>query len=145
MAKRYLPGNDKIAGLLLEHRIRGSFLTASYWGIGLNSNQESFPEDIPNPVSLRQHTRTEYRLSDLLDGLLEYLDQWYAILLEGDYERIRHQYHERLYRAGSWHKYRIKGTPVTARILSVSDTGLLTAETGKGIRKELAFKELEYR
>ena len=45
-------GDKKICGLLIEHSIRGSRILWSIIGIGLNVNQTSFPDDLPNPTSM---------------------------------------------------------------------------------------------
>ena len=53
------PPNDiwvdtkKICGILIEHSLRGNHISWSIIGIGLNVNQTSFPDDLPNPTSMR--------------------------------------------------------------------------------------------
>ena len=42
----------KICGILIEHSVRGQYLTHSIIGIGLNVNQRCFDATIPNPVSM---------------------------------------------------------------------------------------------
>ena len=49
-------GNRKIAGILIEHSIRGNRIAKSIAGIGLNVNQRLFRSDAPNPVSMHQLT-----------------------------------------------------------------------------------------
>lgn len=50
----------KICGILVENILDGPFVSDSIVGIGLNLNEESFPSELPNPVSLRQLTGKEY-------------------------------------------------------------------------------------
>ena len=44
--------NKKICGILIEHSLKGNRILWSIIGIGLNVNQSSFPDDLPNPTSM---------------------------------------------------------------------------------------------
>ena len=52
------PPNDiwvdtkKICGILIEHSLRGNRISWSIIGVGLNVNQTSFPDYLPNPTSM---------------------------------------------------------------------------------------------
>ena len=43
----------KICGILIEHSLRGNHISWSIIGIGLNVNQTLFPDDLPNPTSMK--------------------------------------------------------------------------------------------
>ena len=62
-------GSRKVAGVLIENIVRGSEIEASIVGVGLNLNQTSFPEDLPNPTSLALLTGQEYDLREELRHL----------------------------------------------------------------------------
>ena len=47
-----LADGRKICGILIEHTVRGMYLTHSRVGIGLNVNQTHFDPSIPNPTSM---------------------------------------------------------------------------------------------
>lgn len=49
-------GDRKICGILIENSLTGGFIRESIVGIGLNINETGWPEDLPNPVSLRELT-----------------------------------------------------------------------------------------
>jgi BirA family biotin operon repressor/biotin-[acetyl-CoA-carboxylase] ligase len=70
------PPNDiwvdtkKICGILIEHSLRGNHISWSIIGIGLNVNQTSFPDDLPNPTSLKlekEGADIEQLISELMD------------------------------------------------------------------------------
>lgn len=61
----------KICGILIENIFKGDYLASSIIGIGLNINQTDFPEDLPNPISLRQLTGKEHNLEDCLETFLD--------------------------------------------------------------------------
>ena len=60
----YVDGK-KIAGILIEHVLRGDKLQYTIAGIGINVNQEHFPEDIPHPTSLLLETGQEWDVAEL--------------------------------------------------------------------------------
>ena len=53
-------GDKKICGILIENILDGSFIRDSIIGIGFNLNEDKWPEDLPNPVSLHNLTGKEY-------------------------------------------------------------------------------------
>ncbi len=70
--------NDKkIAGILIENTLRGNELHTSLIGIGLNVNQSAFPNDLPNPISMKQVTGLQYSLNDCLHVLCNCLEKQY--------------------------------------------------------------------
>ena len=56
------------------------------------------------------------------------------------------EYVSRLYRVGTFNEYVLcsTGASIRARIVGVTDRGLLCLETEKGERLEFAFKEISY-
>ena len=64
-------GDRKICGILIENLLDGALVRHSIIGIGFNLNQDSWPEDLPNPVSLKELTGQEYELKRELVLLTE--------------------------------------------------------------------------
>lgn len=63
--------NDKkICGLLIEHSLKADRISWTIIGIGLNVNQTSFPEELPNPTSMA----LEGHPSDIRDILQEFME-----------------------------------------------------------------------
>ena len=132
--------NRKICGILIENTLCGDSLTASVIGIGLNVNQKEFPPQLLNPVSMAMLTGREYDLKDLLPKLCRFLKRRL-----GHYDNAE-EYVSRLYRVGTFNEYVVcsTGASIRARIVGVTDRGLLCLETEKGERLEFAFKEISY-
>ena len=62
--------NDKkIAGILIKNEIRGMMMGTSIIGIGLNVNQTSFNEDLPNPISMKMITGNDFELETILNDI----------------------------------------------------------------------------
>lgn len=64
-------GDRKICGILIENTLTEGFVRESIIGVGFNLNQDSWPEDLPNPVSLSQLTGRKYELRPELERLAE--------------------------------------------------------------------------
>lgn len=67
--------NKKIAGILIKNEIKGIMLGTSIIGIGLNVNQTSFDESLPNPISMKMITGKDYDLEMLLNEICNKLSQ----------------------------------------------------------------------
>jgi len=92
----------KISGILIQNNVFGNDISFSI-GIGLNVNEERFPEDIPNPVSIKQITGIMHDPDDVLKTLISRMNYWLLETLEGNIEFIKNEYLSNLYR------YRIPG------------------------------------
>ena len=79
------PPNDiwveqkKICGILIEHSLRSSRISWSIIGIGLNVNQISFPDDLPNPTSMALE-KEGGRLGDILNEFLEIFTNFSSLI-----------------------------------------------------------------
>jgi len=134
----------KIAGILIENDLVGATLKDSIVGIGLNVNQEYFPEDLPNPVSLLQMIEKKLPLKKELRKLCGYLDKRYGMLSKGQIDKINREYHTRLFRLNQMSWYESQGKPFRAKIVGVSDYGQLILENQAGKTLEYNFKEVEF-
>lgn len=73
-------GDRKICGILIENILDGKQVSSSMIGIGLNLNQDRFPADLPNPVSLRQLSGRTYDLRTELVLLRDALKKTASLL-----------------------------------------------------------------
>ncbi|MCH5173688.1 MAG: biotin--[acetyl-CoA-carboxylase] ligase [Bacteroidales bacterium] len=62
-------GEKKICGILIENSVESGEVRSSIIGVGLNLNQCEWPEELPNPVSLRQITGKSYGLREELEAV----------------------------------------------------------------------------
>ena len=63
--------DQKLAGILIQNQISGQYISSSIIGVGLNVNQILFPDDIPNPTSLRLIKQKKFNLFNELTKLSE--------------------------------------------------------------------------
>lgn len=138
-------GNRKICGILIENSVRDGHLSSCIAGIGLNVNQTEFPDDIPNPVSMKIASGREYVLETELEKLVNHIsariDEIYA-----SPENLEKDYLQLLYRKNESHKYTDlrDGSVFTGIIRGISDTALLQVEDTEGRIIEFSFKEIGY-
>jgi BirA family transcriptional regulator, biotin operon repressor / biotin---[acetyl-CoA-carboxylase] ligase len=137
-------GDDKIAGILIENSITGNAIVNSIAGIGLNINQEEFPEEIPNPVSLKMLTGVEHDTGLCLQKLAACLDKRYKQVISGEWDELRNEYISSLYRINLWSRFKSADGIFEGRILSVTEAGCLQIEKKPGKKLEFAFKEIEF-
>lgn len=138
-------GDKKIAGILIENDLRGSGITRSVAGIGLNVNQTVFDPSLPNPVSMKCLTGKEADRARILLSIYENLRGYYAALAGGELEKIDTLYADRLYRFGVAARYAEPGGRAFAgKITGVEPGGELIIEHDSGGIKKYLFKEVEF-
>ncbi len=142
-------GDRKICGILIEHSVMGQEIEYTIIGVGLNVNQKSFSEELPNPVSFQQLTSMELELHEQLPNLVAEIERMLQMLGE---EEQREWCHEEfkcvLWRGdGAWYPFseREGATKFDGRIVDVEPCGLLAVEVeSSGEVKKYAFKEVEF-
>lgn len=71
----------KLAGVLADARIEGNLPSYYVCGIGINLNQEYFPDDVP-AISLRQMTAQSFDPAEALQWLLNQIQVGYTLIQE---------------------------------------------------------------
>ncbi len=134
----------KIAGILIENAIQGNRIKYSVLGTGLNVNQEHFPEDIPNPTSMKIELKTVYHPEMVLKKSLESIEKWFIKLYNLDFDLIKNRYEEHLLFRNQSRKFSSGREVFTGTIKGINETGqLLIADRVNNIRT-FNFKEVEY-
>ena len=137
-------GNKKIAGILIENSLVRHTVSDTIIGIGLNVNQDKFPDEIPNPTSMSLLAKKQFAIKNILNELSEFLYDGIQLLDSGQKEDIYHQYQYNLYRLNEWHLYKTDHTSFNGRIHGVEADGRLIIETGGGQLRHFLFGEIEY-
>lgn len=133
----------KICGILATSYIQQEKISHTICGIGLNINQTTFPDWIPNPVSLKLLDGKEHDLEIVLHSLIEKIRKYYNIL-KSDSTEIKEAYLSKLYRRGIEAEYKYKGVKIRGTILGVNDFGhLILMSTNRGTLN-CDLKELEF-
>jgi BirA family biotin operon repressor/biotin-[acetyl-CoA-carboxylase] ligase len=124
--------NKKIAGILIKNEIKGMMMGTSIIGIGLNVNQESFDENLPNPISMKMITGKDYDLEEIL---LAVSCQLSAISIKDNSQQSTANsrctdfnsalYTSRLYRYKQWALYQHEGSVKEMMIVGYDQFGRL--------------------
>ncbi|HMC87515.1 MAG TPA: biotin--[acetyl-CoA-carboxylase] ligase [Chitinophagaceae bacterium] len=122
--------NDrKAAGILIENIIHGKNWPFSVVGIGINLNQETFPPEIPNAVSLKNITGKNYEPVSLARELVSII-QNQILLLKKKPKKILSNFNQSLYKKNSTITLK-KGSHVfEATLYGVDALGFLLTDKG---------------
>ena len=111
-------------------------------GIGININQTSFPENLPNPVSLKQITGKNFEPVELAKNLCSVFDKNFKLLVSGNFDTLFKIYQTHLYKKNEKVKLKMDNRIFETTIKSVSESGqLITHHT---IEERFEFGEIEW-
>jgi BirA family biotin operon repressor/biotin-[acetyl-CoA-carboxylase] ligase len=128
-------GDRKVVGVLIDHTLGpGGMLSRSGAGIGINVNQRTFDDWIPNPTSMALEAGREFDRRELLERFHERLMSRFGSLRKGEgRESLRRDYHEAIYRLDRESRFALPdGTEFTGTIRGVDAGGELVIETKSG-------------
>lgn len=135
----------KICGMLIENDLIGRRIKNSVIGIGMNVNQERFPANLPNPVSLKQITGSEQDRKYILDIFTTEFFMLYREFQNKGRKAIEDEYMLDLYRVNEYHWYKDTNGHFRAIIEDVLPSGHLVVKTlGEGEKRKYAFKEIAF-
>ena len=130
--------NKKIAGILIKNEIKGIMLGTSIIGIGLNVNQTTFDENLPNPISMKMITGKDYDLEEILlaiscqlSAVSNYVnrqqttDNRPCITFNFQFSTFNSQYTSYLYRYKQWTFYEHEGIVKEMMIIGYDRFGRL--------------------
>jgi len=137
-------GNRKLGGMLIENMIQGGQIKNAIVGIGLNINQEKFPDNLPNATSVKQILQQDYDLKTLLSDICRHIEAYYLNLKAGKILFVRETYLTRLYWLNEQKEYKSKDGQFAGTIKSVKDNGILVVENNKHEELEFSLKEIEF-
>ena len=136
-------GDKKLGGMLIENLIQGTQIKNSIIGIGLNINQETFPDDASRAISTKQILQKDYDLRTLLSDICSHIEGWYLQLKAGKTDIVRATYLSHLYRLSESHRFKANGLIFNGIIKEVQPTGLLVIERDNGTAV-YNLKEIEF-
>ena len=111
-------------------------------GIGVNINQTIFPEDLRNPVSLKQITGKNFQPVELAKELCVVIDKNYAGLINGNFASLFNNYQDHLYKKDEKVKLKKDNRVFETIIKGVSETGQLI--TQHSIEERFEFGDMEW-
>ena len=122
-------GDRKAGGILIENIIRGQNWPWAVVGIGINLNQETFPEEIPNAISLKKITGIHYNLVEVARQLVPSIRDRIGVLRD-DPDRILHELNQFLYKRNQSIALQKGNEMIIATILNINSAGILQTDNG---------------
>jgi BirA family biotin operon repressor/biotin-[acetyl-CoA-carboxylase] ligase len=137
-------GDYKLGGILIENVLQGSQIKQAIIGIGLNVNQENFPEWVPNPISVKQILHRDEDLKVLLSQICSHIEAWYLKLKAGKTGIVREAYLNTMYWLNEQHAFKSNGNSFAGIIKNVKNDGHLVVENNIETELLFTFKEIEF-
>ena len=138
--------NDKkIAGILIKNEIRGMMMGTSIIGIGLNVNQTSFNEDLPNPISMKMITGNDFELEELLSAISYQLSTVNGQQQIFNFQFSTFNYTNKLYRYKQWALYEHEGQVKEMMITGYDQFGRLILKEKNDREVVCDLKEISFK
>ncbi|MCX7987602.1 MAG: biotin--[acetyl-CoA-carboxylase] ligase [Bacteroidales bacterium] len=139
-----LVGCKKIAGILIENSFLGDTYQYAVIGIGLNVNQELFPDLQHKAISMKSLLGKDLNLDIVLHRLLNAIHLRLKYLKRGDFSVIYDDYKQNLHLYQCWSTYKIKDENFKGKIIDVKPSGELCILLENGEVKEFLNKEVVF-
>ncbi len=133
--------NRKIGGILIQNSISGKSIQNTIIGIGLNVNENNFPEHLPNATSMAievGHKATSgsdlagspFAIDIVMKKLIESMNDWHQRARNLPLGMLKKQYINHLYKYGEICAFHNSKNDITssARIMGVDESGRLLLE-----------------
>jgi BirA family biotin operon repressor/biotin-[acetyl-CoA-carboxylase] ligase len=111
-------------------------------GIGININQETFPQDLPNPISLKQITGKSFDPVELAKEICRSFNDYFEKLNHDGFKEIYSEYLSHLYKIDEKVKLKKDSRVFEAILKGVSPEGKLILQ--HGIEEEFDFGTIEW-
>jgi BirA family transcriptional regulator, biotin operon repressor / biotin---[acetyl-CoA-carboxylase] ligase len=138
-----LVNGKKIAGILIENNLTGATINWSVIGIGINVNQESFP-DLPRATSVKMITGESIAYNSALERFCRHFEKYYLALKQGRTEPITERYLSLLFGLNERLDFSMNDKKRSLLVTGVSSKGLLQLEDEAGLNIEADVKQLEW-
>jgi BirA family transcriptional regulator, biotin operon repressor / biotin---[acetyl-CoA-carboxylase] ligase len=128
----------KAAGILIETVVQGKNWPWAVVGIGMNLNQQSFPEEIQNAVSLKQITGKDFGAVQIARELVPLIKHRIAQLKKASGGTLS-DFNTHLYKRNEIVTLRKSGELLVAKLLGVNANGVLETDAGSFNPGEVVF------
>ncbi|MFK8059009.1 MAG: biotin--[acetyl-CoA-carboxylase] ligase [Polaribacter sp.] len=140
-----LSANKKICGILIENTFIGDKIKNSIIGIGLNVNQEKFPDYLKSATSLKLETKVESNLDELLNEIQLKIKEKINLLEMQQFSVLEKNYLEVLYKKNIPTMFKNSKDIIFMGIISgISNDGKLQILLEDDTIKEFGIKEVSF-
>lgn len=133
---------QKIAGILIETALSNSGVQHAIIGVGMNVNQQAFPEYLSSATSIITLNNLFTDLQELSEFFCGELEKQYLLLRSYRFNKLDEQYHSNLYGMHELKLFKKDMQEFEAVIMGVNAFGKLMLSIN-GNEKEFAMKEVQ--
>lgn len=137
-----LVNEKKICGILVENQVNGNEISQSIIGIGLNVSQLTFNNTF-KATSIKKEG-IDIDAGTVLEQLYGYLDFYYNLLLESNFNLLLKHYYMHLFWFEKEGFFEDKTHQFKAKVLGVTEIGMLNLQLEKGSKKSFDIKEIKF-
>ncbi len=127
-----LINGKKCAGILVENSSMGDHINSIIAGMGLNFNQNDFPEHLPDATSLFLHDARERDIERSVQRIAELFDVHFENVLNEKWDELLQNYNARLWKRGEQCSFSGKDGAFNANILGTETDGKILLEFEDG-------------
>lgn len=133
----------KIAGILVESTVQGK--NAHYiCGIGLNVNENEFPEAIKClATSIAEYSEEKIELKDVFAQFLKELNYYHRLLILGNYAKIDMLYNEHLLGLNQIREFIQDGATFLATVKGITHEGMLRLQVANANQEKMLLQPKE--
>ena len=137
-------GDLKIAGILIQSLLRSNEIRACVIGIGINVNEELFPDTLPNAVSLFQLKGANFECESIRLQLSSRLEYYYLKMKGLHYNYLKELYLNAMYRFGIPADFKLLDDRIIhGTITGIDDSGKLLISRN-GTIMHFDFREISF-
>jgi len=136
---------DKVAGILIENNVGGNCIKNAIIGIGLNVNQQEFPDFIESATSLKNLSGIDFNKDELLEQLVISIRNFVDLVEKKQFKELKKSYMDVLYKMKTPTMFEDKkGTVFLAKIIDINEDGKLVLELENNEIQEFNLKEIKF-
>jgi len=140
-----MSGNQKICGILIESTINKSNVKNAIIGVGLNVNQDVFPDEAAKATSLKKILNTFIDKDKLFDEILIEIQYQLISIKKQEFKKIKSDYEVILYKMGIPSMFiDANSCQFLGKITGTSLTGNIKIELENETVKEFGIKEVRF-
>jgi BirA family transcriptional regulator, biotin operon repressor / biotin---[acetyl-CoA-carboxylase] ligase len=134
-------GKQKIAGILIENQLSGQKIERAILGIGLNVNQNVFPNLQATSISIE--LGRDILVLEVLEVLIQKMNEQFIHILNQEFSILKNNYLKNLYQLNQVAKYKDDNGQFEGEILGITEKGALLLNRA-GVITEYGVKEIVY-
>ena len=140
-----MSGSRKLGGILIENSLKRDYIYQSIVGLGLNINQNNFPMDLPNAISMKQIKKVAFSRIEILKEIVDSIKETIHLLKIHKLDVLHKQYEKILFKNGEVQMFEdLNKNQFLGKIIGVNPNGMLKVENEENFVKLYDHKQIVF-